>query len=206
MTHATLVAATASARAALLPALSTRAGFAYLDPMALRPILIHPDPRLRRTAEPVRDIDAPLRALVEDMFATMYDAPGIGLAATQLGVMKQRLRDGRRRQGRPARADGADQSRDPLDLRGGGRVNEEGCLSIPDVFEDVSRPARVRLAWTDLDGARQRGASSPTAGRSAPSTRSTTSSGRLFIDYLGAVKRTLITARMKKLKREKARA
>ncbi len=172
--------------------------------MALRPILIHPDPRLRKAAEPVREIDAALRTLVGDMYETMYDAPGIGLAATQLGVMKQLF---------VMDAGGKDDAPEPMALINPEILwsseeevtSEEGCLSIPDVYEDVSRPARVRLGWTDLDGNRQE---QEFADRWAICAQHEIDHlrGRLFIDYLGAVKRTLITARMKKLKREKARA
>ena len=172
--------------------------------MSLRPILIHPDPRLRKTAEPVAEFDAALRALVEDMVETMYDAPGIGLAATQLGVMRQVF---------VMDAGGKDDAPAPLALINPELlwtseetlVSEEGCLSIPDVFEDVTRPARVRLAWTDLDGQRHEAEFadrwSVCAQHELDHLR-----GRLFIDHLGTVKRTLITSRMKKLKREKARA
>jgi len=84
-------------------------------------------------------------------------------------------------------------------------ASEEGCLSIPDVYEDVTRHASVGLAWTDLEGRRQE---RQFLDRWAVCAQHELDhlDGRLFIDYLGAVKRTLITARMKKLKREKARA
>jgi len=171
--------------------------------MSLRPILIHPDPRLRRTAEPVTVHDDGLRAMIEDMFETMYNAPGIGLAATQLGVMKQVF---------VMDCGGKDDPPAPMALINPQVIetsdemvlSEEGCLSIPDVYENVSRPDRVRLAWTDLDGMRRE---REFADRWAICAQHEIDHlrGRLFIDYLGAVKRTLITARMKKLKREKAR-
>lgn len=171
--------------------------------MTLRPILIHPDPRLRRIAEPVTRFDAGLRSLAEDMLATMYEAPGIGLAATQIGVMKRLF---------VMDCSGQDEEPQPMALANPEilwsseetEVTEEGCLSIPDVFEDVTRPARVRLAWSDLDGARQE---REFDGRWAVCAQHELDhlNGRLFIDYLGVVKRGLITSRMKKLKREKAR-
>jgi peptide deformylase len=172
--------------------------------MSLRPILIHPDPRLRRAAAPVEAVDSGLRGLVEDMFETMYDAPGIGLAAPQVGVMR-----------RVFVMDCADRDEEPAPMA---LINpailwrseetctaEEGCLSIPEVYEDVTRAARVRVAWTDLDGA---GREREFAGRWAVCVQHEIDhlDGRLFIDYLGAVKRTLITSRMKKLKREMSRA
>lgn len=172
--------------------------------MTLRPILIHPDPRLRRAAAPVAAVDDAVRALAADMLETMYDAPGIGLAATQLGVMRRVF---------VMDCAGKDEPPTPMvfvnpeilwsseDMV----VSEEGCLSIPDVYEDVNRPARVRLAWTDLEGAARE---AEFGGREAVCVQHEIDhlNGRLFIDYLGAVKRTMITARMKKLKREKARA
>lgn len=179
-------------------------GIAYLRRMAIRPILIHPDLRLRRVAAPVAAVDAGVRALADDMLATMYDAPGIGLAATQIGVMRRVF---------VMDCAGKDEPPRPMAL-----VNpeilwaspetatgEEGCLSIPDVYEDVTRPASVRLGWTDLEGARREAVFE---GRAAICVQHEIDhlDGRLFIDYLGAVKRTMITARMKKLKREKARA
>jgi peptide deformylase len=178
--------------------------FAYLVAMSLRPILIHPDPRLRKTAAPVAELDASVRALVEDLFDTMYDAPGIGLAATQLGVMK-----------RVFVMDCAvkDEDAAPMALINPEilwrseetALSEEGCLSIPEVYEDVARPERVRLAWTDLDGVRQE---REFADRWAVCAQHEIDhlDGRLFIDYLSGLKRTMITSRLKKLKKEKARA
>jgi peptide deformylase len=172
--------------------------------MAIRPILIHPDPRLRKVAELVPAIDDAVRALAEDMLATMYDAPGIGLAAPQIGVLRRVF---------VMDTAGKDEEPAPMALVNPEilwtseetLVSEEGCLSIPEVYDDVTRHARVRLAWTDLDGARQE---REFEGRPAVCVQHEMDhlDGRLFIDYLGAVRRTMITARMKKLKREKARA
>jgi peptide deformylase len=172
--------------------------------MSLRPILIHPEPRLRKVADPVGTVDASVRALAEDMLATMYQAPGIGLAATQIGVMKRVF---------VMDCAGKDEPAQPMVL-----INpeilavsaetvtcEEGCLSIPDVYEDVTRPARVRMRWLGLDG---RAHEHEFADRWAVCAQHELDhlNGRLFIDYLRVVKRTMITARMRKLKREKARA
>lgn len=172
--------------------------------MTLRSILIHPDPRLRKTAEPVTRFDSALRALADDMLATMYDAPGIGLAATQVAVMKRVfVMDCAEKDDPPAPL--VLVNPEPLWVSEEQVASEEGCLSIPEVYEDVTRPARIRLAWTDLDGTpRER----EFADRWAVCAQHELDhlNGKLFIDYLGAVKRTLITSRMKKLKREKARA
>ncbi|HRW14878.1 peptide deformylase [Amaricoccus sp.] len=172
--------------------------------MALRPILILPDPRLRKAAEPVGAADAGLRRLAEDMLETMYEAPGIGLAATQLGIMKRLFVMDCTGEGEtPAPTVFVDPelvwaSEEEV-------VSEEGCLSIPEVYENVSRPARVRLCWRDLDGA-----SHEAEFRDRPAVcvqhELDHLDGRLFIDHLSAIKRRMITNRMKKLKREKERA
>jgi peptide deformylase len=172
--------------------------------MAIRPILVHPDPRLRKPAAPVEAVDEGVRALAADMLATMYDAPGIGLAATQLGVMKQIF---------VMDCAGKDEEPEPMVLINPAVVwrsdematSEEGCLSIPEVYEDVTRPARVRVRWLGLDGAAHE---AEFAERRAVCVQHEIDhlQGRLFIDYLSPVKRAMITARMKKLKREKARA
>src|SRR5690606_9580896 len=172
--------------------------------MAIRSILTLPDPRLRRTAEPVAGVDEDLRKLVADMLETMYDAPGIGLAATQLGVMK-----------RIFVMDCSDKEDEPEPMvfvnpeivaaSDETETSEEGCLSIPDVYEEVTRPARVRLRWTDLDGEVRE---QDFEDRPAVCVQHELDhlNGRLFIDHLGTVRRTMIANRMRKLKREKARA
>jgi peptide deformylase len=119
--------------------------------MAIRPILILPDPRLRLVSEPVKSIDGEVQKLVDDMFETMYDAPGVGLAAIQVGVPK-----------RVITADLAkkDEPRSPQVFINPEVVSrseelstyEEGCLSIPEIHEDVERPAQVRVRYLDRDG------------------------------------------------------
>ena len=134
----------------------------------------------------------------------MYEAPGIGLAATQLGVMKRMF---------VMDCAGKDEPPQPMVLLNPEIVwrseetetSEEGCLSIPDVYEDVTRPARVRLRWLGLDGAAHE---AEFGDRWAVCAQHEIDhlDGRLFIDYLSGLKRTMITSRMKKLKKEKARA
>ena len=119
--------------------------------MALRDIIVLPDKRLRLKSKPVPRIDGDVRKLVEDMFETMYKAPGIGLAAIQVGV--------------PVRLVVMDLSKKETESEPRVFVNpeivspseekstyEEGCLSIPEVHEDVERPARVKVKYLDLDG------------------------------------------------------
>jgi peptide deformylase len=175
----------------------------YLAAMALRPILIHPDPRLRKVADPVTGVDATVRTLADDMLATMYDAPGLGLAAPQLGVMKRVF---------VMDCAGKDETPEPrvllnpeiLSASEETVIGEEGCLSIPDVYGNVPRAARVRLRWLGLDG---RVHEHEFGDRWAICAQHELDhlNGKLFIDYLSPVRRTMITARMRKLKREMAR-
>ena len=123
--------------------------------MALRDIIILPDKRLRSVSKPVGKIDDDIRTLVADMFETMYDAPGIGLAAIQIAqplrlITMDLAKKGEDEETRP-------QPRvfiNPEILSSSEEMSvyEEGCLSIPEYYEEVERPARVRLRYTDLDG------------------------------------------------------
>lgn len=119
--------------------------------MAIRPILIIPDARLRAIAEPIEAIDDEIKTLASDMLETMYDAPGIGLAAPQIGVLKRIVVMDLAKD---------DQAPEPLvminpeitEVSDETATTEEGCLSIPDFFYDVERPARITVRYTDLDG------------------------------------------------------
>ncbi len=172
--------------------------------MTMRPILIHPDPRLRKDADRVVVFDAELKTLVEDMLETMYEAPGIGLAATQIGVMKRVFVMDCAAQDEDA-APVAMMNPEILWTSDETETSEEGCLSIPEIYGDVTRPARVRVAWQDVDGVAQEREFDD---REAVCIQHEMDhlDGKLFIDYLSPVRRTMITARMKKLKRERARA
>ena len=122
--------------------------------MALRDIIILPDKRLRLVSEPAKKIDPELRLLVEDMFETMYEAPGIGLAAIQIGVPKRVIVMDLAKK---------DEPREPrviinpqlLWRSEERRIYEEGCLSIPEFYEEVERPAMVRVKFLDVTGAEQ---------------------------------------------------
>ena len=122
--------------------------------MALRDIIILPDKRLRLKSEPVKKIDAGVRALVDDMFATMYDAPGIGLAAIQIGVPKRVVVMDL------AKKDEPKEPRVFVNPKVVWRseeksIYEEGCLSIPEYYEEVERPAKVRVRYLDVSGGEQ---------------------------------------------------
>jgi len=120
--------------------------------MTKRPILIHPDPRLKKVTAPVPEITDNVRRLADDMLETMYDAPGIGLAAPQIAVMSRMLvMDCMKEEGETPRPmvlinakvlwEAEEQS-----------VYDEGCLSIPDQYAEVERPAEVEVEWLGLDG------------------------------------------------------
>lgn len=118
--------------------------------MAVRPILCLPDPRLRATSENVGVVDDSVRALMDDMLETMYDAPGIGLAAIQIGVAKRVLVLDLAKKDAPRTPMFI---ADPEILERSEELSlyEEGCLSVPEYFEDVERPARVRVRFLDRD-------------------------------------------------------
>jgi peptide deformylase len=169
----------------------------------IRDILIHPDPRLKKPCEPIAEVTEDLRALAADMLETMYDAPGVGLAAPQIGVMKRLIVMDCIKDGTP----------EPMVLLNPQVIwssedlatYEEGCLSIPDQYAEVRRPASVTVQWMDLNGAAQE--------RSFDGLWATCVQheidhldGKLFIDYLRPLKRQMITRKMEKLKREMARS
>ena len=170
-----------------------------------RDILIHPDPRLKKVCPAVDDLNDELRALADDMLETMYDAPGIGLAAPQVGVLTRLVvLDCVKEEGETPRplimfnpqiVAASDET----------SVYDEGCLSIPEQYAEVIRPAEVEVSWIDRDG----GAQSETFdGLWATCVQHEIDhlNGKLFIDYLKPMKRQMITRKMQKLKREKARA
>lgn len=180
------------------------AAIAYIPAMKL-PILIHPDPRLKKTAKPVADLSDDLRALGDDMLETMYDAPGIGLAAPQVGVLDRVVV-------LDCVKDKAAEPR-PLIMYNPEIIAasddwssyEEGCLSIPEQYAEVERPAEVDVAWIDRDGNAQR---ETFTGLWAVCIQHEIDhlDGKLFIDYLSPLKRQLITRKMVKLKKERARS
>ncbi|MBZ0123472.1 MAG: peptide deformylase [Roseovarius sp.] len=170
-----------------------------------RPILIHPDPRLKKVCAPVDDLSDELRRLAEDMLETMYDAPGIGLAAPQVGVLSRLIvMDCIKDEGEPPRPV-AMFNPEVIAASDETNTHEEGCLSIPEEYAEVTRPKEVEIRWTDPEGRERR---ETFGGLWATCVQHEIDhlNGRLFIDYLGPMKRQLITRRMQKLKREKARA
>jgi len=156
-------------------------------------------------ADPVSEIDTALKRLANDMLETMYDAPGIGLAAPQVGVGKRMLvMDCVKEDDIAARPmvlinPAVTWSSEELN------TYEEGCLSIPEQYADVERPASVDVTWTDLEGVVQ---AERFDGLWATCVQHEIDhlNGKLFIDYLRPLRRQMITRKMVKLKREQARA
>jgi peptide deformylase len=174
--------------------------------MAIRPILEAPDPRLRVVSKPVESIDDDLRTLVADMFETMYDAPGIGLAAIQVGVpLRVLVIDLQERDGEGDEAQTINDPRvfinpeilEPADDRN--RYNE-GCLSVPDHYAEVDRPASCRARWMDLDGTLH---DERIEGMLATCLQHEMDhlEGILFIDHLSRLKRDMILKKLAKLKK-----
>ncbi|SEM56724.1 peptide deformylase [Gemmobacter aquatilis] len=169
----------------------------------IRPILIHPDPRLRKACEPIASISTEMGKLAEDMLETMYDAPGVGLAAPQIGITKRLIVldcEKAPHAPRPLVMFNPEITWSSEDLS----IYEEGCLSIPDQYAEVERPAEVRARWIGLDGKVQE---EQFSGLWATCVQHEIDhlNGKLFIDFLGPLKRQMITRKMEKLKRERAR-
>lgn len=172
--------------------------------MSIRPILIHPDPRLKKRADEVTEFDDALRVLGDDMLDTMYDAPGIGLAAPQIGVMARVfVMDCVKEEGEEPK---------PMVLVNpeitwtSDEMNtyDEGCLSIPEQYAEVDRPAEVKVTWQDVEGT-QHEAQFDGLWATCAQHEIDHLDGKLFIDYLKPLKRQMITRKMQKLKREMAR-
>jgi peptide deformylase len=170
--------------------------------MKIRPIITLPDPILRQTARPIERVDADLRRLIDDMLATMYDAPGIGLAAPQIGISRRLIVMD------PAKED---QPRTPmvmlnpeiLDRSEELRVHEEGCLSIPEFTADVERPAGTRVAYIDPEGKKQE-AELEGIWSTLVQHEIDHLNGVLFIDYLSRLKRDMVVKKFRKQKRAEA--
>jgi peptide deformylase len=161
--------------------------------MSILQILQYPDPRLRNVAAPVTSVDDGIRELVEDMFATMYDAPGIGLAATQVNVHMRVLV-----------ADVSETHDEPLCLinptivsSSGSEEMEEGCLSVPGVYETVERADQIRVTGLDPAGA---SIEIDVEGLLAVCIQHEIDhlDGKLFVDYLSQLKRSRIRKKLEK--------
>ena len=169
--------------------------------MSLLPILEYPDPRLRTKAQPVTVFDAALQTLIDDMFETMYDAPGIGLAASQVNVHKQLLV-----------LDVSEEKNEPMVLINpkivaseGSQTYQEGCLSVPGIFADVDRADRITVESLDRHGQPQ---NFEADGLLAVCIQHEMDHliGKLFVDYLSPLKRELVRKKLEKARRSAAQA
>jgi len=171
--------------------------------MAVRTILTAPDPRLKKKSKPVASVDAGVRQLMDDMLETMYDAPGIGLAAPQVGELRrvivldidrEEVKTGPLFMANPEIIEASDE-----DL-----TYEEGCLSVPEHYSDVVRPARVTVRYLDRDGATREMACE---GLLATCVQHEIDhlDGILFIDHISSLKRSMILRKLLKARKEQER-
>jgi peptide deformylase len=181
--------------------LSNSGGLFYGVIMSLIPIVLIPDSRLRQESVPVSGVDSSIRKLMDDMLETMYDAPGIGLAAIQIGIPKRLVViDVAKREGEEE-----DEVKDPIFLVNPEIIRlsdekasyEEGCLSIPDFYAEVERPARVWIRYLDRTGAMKE---MEADGLLATCIQHEIDhlNGVLFIDYLSRLKRERVMKRFAK--------
>jgi peptide deformylase len=167
--------------------------------MAKLTILEFPDPRLRKKAVPVETVDDELRTLIDDMFETMYAAPGIGLAATQVDVHRRLLVADVSSKG-----DAPHALINPVILeKDGVQVSEEGCLSVPGYYEDVERAEHIRVRYLNRDGEQVEG---EMEGLLAVCVQHEIDhlDGKLFVDYISEAKRSRIRKRLLRDKRHQS--
>lgn len=167
--------------------------------MAILEILEFPDPKLRTIAKPVAQVDDTIRAIIDDMFETMYTAPGIGLAATQVDIHQQIIV-----------MDVSEDNNEPLVfinpkitvLDGPDHDYDEGCLSVPGFFETVTRPGQVSVTALDRDG--KSFEMQPTELLAVCIQHEVDHlNGKLFVDYLSTLKRSRIRSKLEKLHKQK---
>jgi peptide deformylase len=172
--------------------------------MAKLPIITLPDPRLRKASEPVGRVDDKLRKLMDDMLETMYAAPGVGLAAVQVGVpIRLIVLDTAKDEESPQPL--AMVNPEIVKLSSEQRVHEEGCLSIPDVRVEIERPASLTVRYTDRDGKEQQ-LSADGLLATAIQHEIDHLNGRLIIDFMSKLKRDMVVRKFKKLAKAEATA
>ena len=170
--------------------------------MTIKPLIILPDPILRLNSKPIERFDDQLRKFAADMFETMYDAPGIGLAAIQVGEPLRMLVIDLAKEGEPKEPHTfinptiVSSSDEPS-------VYEEGCLSIPDYYAEVERPAAIRVEYFDLDGKPK---AMDADGLMATCLQHEIDhlNGVLFIDHISKLKRDMVIKKFKKIAKDRA--
>ncbi len=174
----------------------------YLHAMALLPILEVPDPRLKTISSPVETFDADLKKLVDDMFETMYAAPGIGLAAIQVGVPKRLLVMDlqEEKDGETVKNPRVFVNPEILDPSEEHSIYSEGCLSVPDQYAEIERPAKVRARWQDLDGKVHEEAMDDLMATCLQHEMDHLE-GILFIDHLSRLKRQMVLKKIEKARK-----
>lgn len=183
--------------------LEPEGSFAYIAVMSILNILLHPDPRLKKNCDVISSVDKETRKFAENMLETMYEAPGVGLAAPQVGGMQRMF---------VMDCSEKDAPSEPMviinpeitwtsdDLH----THNEGCLSLPDLFEDIERPAEVKMKFLDMDGKEQLEHFSGLWATCAQHELDHLN-GVLFIDHLSRIKKSMMTKKMVKFKKEMAR-
>jgi peptide deformylase len=175
--------------------------------MAILPIIETPDPRLRTISKPVETIDAELQTLIDDMFETMYAAPGIGLAAIQVGVPKRLLvvdlQEEEDEEGKPIRDPRVFINPEILEESDEVQLYNEGCLSVPDQYAEVERPARIRARWQDREGKAHEEQLDGLLGICLQHEMDHLE-GILFIDHLSRLKREMVLKKLLKARQKAA--
>ena len=175
--------------------------------MAILPIIETPDPRLRTVSTPVEAIDAELQTLIDDMFETMYAAPAIGLAAIQVGVPKRLLvidlQEEEADDGKPIRDPRVFINPEILEESEEVQLYNEGCLSVPDQYAEVERPAVIRARWQDREGKTHEEQLDGLLGICLQHEMDHLE-GILFIDHLSRLKRDMVLKKLLKARQKAA--
>ena len=169
--------------------------------MTIKPLILLPDPVLREVSKPVEQVNGSIKTLARDMFETMYEAPGIGLAAIQIGVPMRMVVIDLAKQDEPKQPQVF--INPEIVSRSDDRASyEEGCLSIPEYYADVERPASVRVKFIDGNGAQKE---LEAEGLLAVCLQHEIDhlNGVLFIDYISKLKRDMVVRKFKKLARDR---
>ena len=169
--------------------------------MPIRTILIHPEPKLRKVSSEVKDLSDRLINLADDMLQTMYDAPGIGLAAPQIGLLVRLIVIDCNKEDELTQHSIQMFNPEIIETSDEKNIQEEGCLSIPNQFGEVERPSKITVRWIDRDG-NEKQESFDGLWATCIQHEIDHLNGKLFIDYLSPLRRQLITRKMKKFKRE----